>query len=87
MTNTSSLPNKLQQHFPMIRTREEILSIIQKDPILAENFSSWEETHRQLFLDMCTGVRGMKILYDSFLRNSSARNFIPTGWNVFCHFF
>ncbi len=77
MTNTSSLPNKLQQHFPMIRTREEILSIIQKDPILAENFSSWEETHRQLFLDMCTGVRGMKILYDSFFKELFSPEFHP----------
>ena len=77
MTNTSSLSNKLQQHFPMIRTREEILSIIQKDPILAENFSSWEETHRQLFLDMCTGVRGMKILYDSFFKELFSPEFHP----------
>ena len=77
MTNTSSLPNRLQQHFPMIRTREEILSIIRKDPILAENFSSWEETHRQLFLDMCTGVRGMKILYDSFFKELFSPEFHP----------
>ena len=35
---------------------------------LTEKFYSWREAQRQEFLDFCTGVRGIKMLYDSFFK-------------------
>lgn len=59
---------KLKAYFPMIRTREEILRDIQQNINLTERFYSWKEEQREEFLDFCTGVKGVKMLYDAFLR-------------------
>ena len=60
------MKNKLQQHFPMIRTQEEILTEIKDNEKLRNTFCKWCEEEQQEFLDFCTGVRGIKMLYDSF---------------------
>ena len=58
------MQNKLQQYFPIIRTREEVEQIIKSKPKLLEMFYDWNEDHRQEFLDICTGVKGIKMMYD-----------------------
>ena len=58
------MTNKLQQYFPMIRTKEELLSEIEKNPALRNVFYSWKEEARQTFLDFCTGAKGVKMTYD-----------------------
>lgn len=58
------MTNKLQQYFPMIRTREEVLAEIGSKQELEKIFYSWADEQREEFLDFCTGVRGVKILYD-----------------------
>ena len=60
------MKNKLQQHFPTIRTQEEIMTEIKDNEKLQKIFDSWHEEEQQEFLDFCTGVRGIKMLYDSF---------------------
>lgn len=60
------MTNTLQQYFPLIRTREEILTEINSSRKLHSRFLGWSEEQRTEFLDFCTGVRGVKILYDSF---------------------
>lgn len=62
------MQTKLQQYFPMLRSREEILREIDANVKLTEKFYSWREEQRQEFLDFCTGVRGIKMLYDSFFK-------------------
>lgn len=62
------MKTKLQDYFPMIRTREEILSQIGQNPDLSGTFENWNEKQRQEFLDLCTGVKGVKILYDAFFK-------------------
>ena len=52
----------------MIRTREEILRDIQQNINLTERFYSWKEEQREEFLDFCTGVKGVKMLYDAFFK-------------------
>ena len=54
------MQTKLQQYFPMLRSREEILREIDATVKLTEKFYSWREAQRQEFLDFCTGVRGIK---------------------------
>jgi hypothetical protein len=49
----------------MIKTREEILSYIHADKNLSATFNGWKEEHQNEFLDFCSGVKGVKLLYDS----------------------
>ena len=58
----------LQQYFPMLRTRTELLEIIHQNPKLQAEFLSWEVSQQQEFLDFCTGVRGIKTSYDPFFK-------------------
>lgn len=62
------MTSKLKQYFPMIKDREELLQEIYADSRLGEIFEGWKTEQREEFLDFCTGVRGIKILYDSFFK-------------------
>lgn len=62
------IPNKLQTYFPIIRSREELLSEIHNQAALQSIFDSWTGAEQKEFLDFCTGVRGVKLLYDSFFK-------------------
>lgn len=58
------MTNKLQAYFPMIRSREEVMAEIEHKPVLQNMFYGWTEERQEEFLDFCTGVKGVKILYD-----------------------
>ena len=62
------MATKLQSYFPMIRTRMEVLEEIRSKPGLSATFRKWEEGQQKEFVDFCTGVRGVKLLYDSFFK-------------------
>ncbi|MCD8104116.1 MAG: PD-(D/E)XK nuclease family transposase [Lachnospiraceae bacterium] len=62
------MTNKLQQFFPTIRTRQEILNTITQDPVLNSIFTSWPNEQQDYFLNFCSGAKGCKILYDSFFK-------------------
>ena len=68
---------KLKEYFPVIRTREEVLHDIETDMKLAEQFYSWKEEQRQEFLDFCTGVKGIKLLYDGFFKEIMNPETVP----------
>jgi hypothetical protein len=59
---------KLKEHFPMIRDRQAILADINASTTLQSTFFSWNNDRQNLFLDICSGVRGVKMLYDSFFK-------------------
>lgn len=61
----------------MIREREELEEIIKKNVTLKEIFDGWNEENRQEFLDFCSGVRGMKILYDTFFKEVMNPEYAP----------
>ncbi len=61
-------PNKLSAHFPMIRSREEVLCDIGSDSQLAMIFHSWSEAQQTEFLDFCTGQRSACYSADLLLR-------------------
>ena len=46
------MKNKLQQYFPMIRTREEVNAEIERRPELKKLFFGWPEEAREEFLDL-----------------------------------
>ncbi len=58
------MKNKLQQYFPMIRTRKEIMADIKQSEKLSEMFYHWDKEYREEFLDFCTGAKGVKMMYD-----------------------
>lgn len=62
------MTNKLKQYFPMIRGREEILNEISSREELKKQFESWSQEWQEEFLNFCTGVRGIKLLYDGFFK-------------------
>lgn len=59
---------KLQDYFPQIRTREEVLADIQRDPVCSYKFAAFPQELREQILDFCTGARGVKMTYDSFFK-------------------
>ena len=52
----------------MIREREDIKQEIYENPKLLEKYREWDEEQQEEFLDYCTGVKGVKILYDAFFK-------------------
>ena len=62
------MDNKLKAYFPMIRERADILLEIKGSPRLYRLFSGWDAERQEEFLDICTGVRGVKMLYDAFFK-------------------
>ncbi len=58
----------LAKLFPNIRSRDEILTDIRADPELYERFFSWEPAVQEDFLACCSGVKGMKMLYDGVFK-------------------
>ena len=75
--------NTLQKYFPLIRTREELLEIIEQTPTLSGIYRQWEEKEQQEFLDFCTGVKGVKLLYDSFFKEIMNPEYVPERVNDF----
>lgn len=68
---------KLQNYFPMIRTRKEVLKEINQRKELKILFETWREEQQEEFLDFCTGARGIKILYDSFFKEIFSPEYHP----------
>ena len=64
------MANKLKSYFPNIRTKAEILDRIYGDPKLLTVFQSWPLSRQEEFLNFCTGVKGIKITYDSFFKEA-----------------
>ena len=60
------MENRLRNYFPLIRERKEVLKEIGESSGLKALFQSWTPERQEEFLDFCTGMKGVKILYDSF---------------------
>lgn len=67
----------LGQYFPSIRTREEIVNEIYSNRRLLRVYEGWNEQQRERFLDSCTGVRGVKVLYDAFFKEIMNPEYTP----------
>ena len=71
------MDNKLKEYFPLIRTREELLAEIESKSELNKTFRNWKYEYQEEFLDFCTGVKGVKILYDSFFKEIMNPEYTP----------
>lgn len=77
------MSGNLRQYFPMLKSRKEILEEINKKRHLKKMFSQWTEAQQGEFLDFCTGVRGVKLLYDSFFKEIMNPENVPERLNEF----
>ena len=58
----------LAQFFPTIRAKNLILNDINSNPALSTTFYSWRQDQQDDFLSICTGSKGVKMLYDSYFK-------------------
>lgn len=58
---------ELKDVFPMLWRREDILKYVDAHEHLKRIFNEWRPEEQKEFLNICTGVRGVKMLYDGFL--------------------
>lgn len=77
------MPQNLKKYFPMIQTREEILHCINTHAHLQEIFEKWKPKEQTDFLDICTGVHGVKTLYDAFFKEIMNPEYAPQRLNDF----
>lgn len=68
MAQSTTQVTTLSQYFPTIRTRQELLSQISARPDLMDMFHQWEPRYQEEFLNCCTGIKGMKIVYDGIFK-------------------
>ncbi len=71
------METKLKEYFPMLRTRQELMTEIENNHALREMFGSWKDYEQKEFLDFCTGVRGVKMLYDAFFKEVFNPEYAP----------
>lgn len=77
------MTGNLKNYFPMIQTRKEVLDQIYTKEKLANTFQQWAEDQQKEFLDFCTGVRGIKLMYDSFFKEIMNPETTPERINEF----
>lgn len=71
------MPNCLKEYFPLIREKEELLATIHADAGLTLIYDSWAPARQEEFIDFCTGIKGIKILYDSFFKEVMNPEYAP----------
>ena len=62
------MANTLQLYFPQIRERQQVLDDILSKESTKTIYETWNEEQQNYFLDICCGVKGVKMLYDSFFK-------------------
>ena len=62
------MASMLKNYFPTIREKDELLREIQGNIILRDMYEQLEPQLKEEFLNFCTGMRGLKILRDSFFK-------------------
>ncbi len=66
--NPGTNEEALAKYFSISRTRSEIQDLIGRNPDLSEQFQSWNPSHQEEFLDVCSGARGIKVVYDGIFK-------------------
>ena len=77
------MSTKLKEYFPVIREREEVLAEIAKSGMLQTKFDGWTKEQQEEFLNICTGVKGLKLLYDGFFKEVMNPEYVPERFNDF----
>ncbi len=67
----------LREYFPRLLTREEIQEQIIGNSELQEQFEAWSKKQQEEFLGMCSGEKGVKVLYDFFFKEVLNPEYAP----------
>ena len=73
----------LKEYFPKVREREEVLAEIAKSEALRTRFDGWMSEQQEEFLNICTGVKGLKLLYDGFFKEVMNPEYVRSGSMIF----
>lgn len=68
---------KLRNRFSCLRSREEIYEEIQSKEALRLIYEGWNEEQQAHFLDICSGEKGIKILYDGVFKEIFNPDAVP----------
>lgn len=58
----------LKYYFPMLRTKADILEEIRSSEQLSQTFDAWKPDQQEDFLELCTGVKGARMLYETIVK-------------------
>ena len=73
----------LKSYFPMLWDKTELLSEIRTHDDLSATFDKWSIEQQEQFLNFCTGVSGLKFLYDGFFKELMNPEYTPERLNDF----
>ena len=62
--NERTFPKRDAEIFGMLKTRQEVLEEIERDPEVSRGYQELTPELRAEFVEFCMGVRGMKVTYD-----------------------
>ena len=71
------MANTLQLYFPTLRNRQQVLDDIVSRENLKTLYETWDEKQQNYFLDICSGTRGVRMLYDSFFKEILNPDTVP----------
>ena len=74
---------KLKEYFPLLWEKEELLETIRNSRNLMATFNKWTSFQQEEFINFCTGVRGIKFLYDGFFKELLNPEYTPERLNDF----
>ena len=77
------MSTKLKSYFPMLWERTELLKEIRKNTSLSSVFNTRTIEQQEIFLNFCTGVSGIKFLYDGFFKELMNPEYHPERLNDF----
>lgn len=64
--NQSSAP--AAAHLSFMPSRSDVLNQLKDNPKLYDQFQQWKPEDQEEFLDICTGVKGLKVVYDGVFK-------------------
>ena len=67
LRKVSAMTN-LKQYYPMLRTKEQVRESISKNYDVNRIFLNMSPENRDRFVDICSGNRGVRILYDAYFK-------------------
>ena len=67
----------------MLWEKEDLLKKLRSNPAFADIFDQWTTLQQQEFINFCTGVRGIKFLYDGFSKEILNPEYTPERLNDF----
>lgn len=75
--NITDKEKQLKDYFPMLRERNELLQEINNTWEYQSTFIKWTEEQQNEFLDICTGLKGPRMTYDVFFKESVNPEYAP----------